>query len=232
MSEGSRYRTQALGGEDELSVDVMRFFAVISVCLFSVLSVVGSSRGTTEMESVKTGNFSEITTEKELTGGSASNEADQIKSLLLERRTARTSATALNASAGKPIDADQPLNGESSQGLRFLDEVAFEEAVLSGAVTLWKIEDKYQYQFQVQSKKLQLRPPTSDLLFTIDAADVRSFLAKLNGVRESDIASGNWYITLPRTTLNQIGRATRKTKGWMILDERASLISTHGGRAS
>jgi len=232
MSEGSRYRAQALGGEDELSVDVMRFFAVISVCLFSVLSVVGSSRGTTEMQSVKTGNVSEITTEKELTGGSASNEADHLRRLLLERTTARTSASALNASAGKPIDADQPLNEESSQGLRFLDEVAFEEAVLSGAVTLWKIEDKYQYQFQVQSKKLQLRPPTSDLLFTIDAADVRSFLAKLNGVRESDIASGNWYITLPRTTLNQIGRAARKTKGWMILDERASLISAHGGRAS
>jgi hypothetical protein len=232
MSEGSRYRTQALGGEDELSVDVMRFFAVIAVCLFSVLSVVGSSRGTTEMQSVKTGNFSEITTEKELTGGSASNKTDQLKRLLLERRTARTSASAFNASAGKPIDTDPPLNEESSQGLRFLDEVAFEEAVLSGAVTLWKIEDKYQYQFQVQSKKLQLRSPTSDLLFTIDAADVRSFLAKLNGVRESDIASGNWYITLPRTTLNQIGRAARKTKGWMILDERASLISAHGGRAS
>ncbi|MEK9877240.1 MAG: hypothetical protein VW684_11325 [Betaproteobacteria bacterium] len=179
MSEGSRYRTQALGGEDELSVDVMRFFAVIAVCLFSVLSVVGSSRGTTEMQSVKTGNFSEITTEKELTGGSASikTDTDQLKRLLLERRTARTSASAFNASAGKPIDTDPPLNGESSQGLRFLDEVAFEEAVLSGAVTLWKIEDKYQYQFQVQSKKLQLRPPTSDLLFTIDAADVRSFLA-------------------------------------------------------
>ena len=41
MIGASHYRAQAAIEEGELHVDVMRFFAVIAVCLFAVLSAVG-----------------------------------------------------------------------------------------------------------------------------------------------------------------------------------------------
>ena len=41
MNGASHYRTQVAIEEGELHVDVMRFFAIIAVCLFAVLSAVG-----------------------------------------------------------------------------------------------------------------------------------------------------------------------------------------------
>ena len=193
MNGASHYRTQAAIEEGELHVDVMRFFAIIAVCLFAALSAVGGQSTDALTETTKTPGAFEMSAPAVGSAGNADNEVEAM------------SATA------------------TSQGIRFKDHVAFQQAVVNGAVTLWKFNDQHQYQYEVESGQLLPSVMPDELFFSLDKDDAIKFLDRENARRGFNAIEGDWYITLPKGTLSQVGKELRKAKGWVILDGSASI---------
>ena len=193
MTAASHYRTRVAIEEGELHVDVMRFFAIIAVCLFAVLSAVGGQSTDALTETTKTPGAFEMSAPAVGSAGNADNEVEAM------------SAT------------------PTSQGIRFKDHVAFQQAVVNGAVTLWKFNDQHQYQYEVESGQLLPSVMPEELFFNLDKDDAIKFLDRENARRGLNAIEGDWYITLPKGTLSQVGKELRKAKGWVILDGSAAI---------
>jgi hypothetical protein len=193
MNGASHYRTQVAIEEGELHVDVMRFFAIIAVCLFAVLSAVGGKSTDALTETTKTPGTFEMSAPAV---GSVGNVDDEVE-----------------------VVSAPP----TSQGIRFKDHVAFQQAVVNGAVTLWKFNDQHQYQYEVESGQLLPSVMPDELFFTLDKDDAIKFLDRENARRGFNTIEGDWYITLPKGTLSQVGKELPKAKGWVILDGSASI---------
>ena len=193
MTAASHYRTRVAIEEGELHVDVMRFFAIIAVCLFAALSAVGGQSTDALTETTKTPGTFEMSAPAVGSVGNADNEVEAV------------SAT------------------PTSQGIRFKDHVAFQQAVVNGAVTLWKFNDQHQYQYEVESGQLLPSVMPDELFFSLDKDDAIKFLDRENARRGFNAIEGDWYITLPKGTLSQVGKELRKAKGWVILDGSASI---------
>ena len=191
MTAASHYRTRVVIEEGELHVDVMRFFAIIAVCLFAVLSAVGGQSNDALRETAKTPGTFEMSAPAV---GSVGNVDDEVV-------------------AAPP----------TSHGIRFRDHVAFQQAVVNGAVTLWKFNDQHQYQYEVESGQLLPSVMPDELFFSLDKDDAIKFLDRENARRGFNAIEGDWYITLPKGTLSQVGKELRKAKGWVILDGSASI---------
>ena len=194
MNGASHYRTQAAIEEGELHVDVMRFFAIIAVCLFAVLSAVGGQSNDSLSETAKTPGTYEMSAPDESSAGDVDDEGEKLSA------------------------------PPTSQGIRFKDNVAFQQAVVNGAVTLWKFNDQYQYQYEVESGRLLPSVTPDELFFAIDEADATDFLERANSRRGPNGIDGDWYITLPKGTLSQVGKELRNAKDWVILDGSASIL--------
>jgi hypothetical protein len=188
-----RYRAQSVVEEGELHVDVMRFFAVIALCLFAVLSAVGGQRDQAVSQTAKSSDTA-------------------------ERSAPLTSLIRTTGDEVEELSASPP-----SQGMRFENHFAFQQAVVSGAVTLWQINAQYQYRYEVESGQLLPSVMSDELFFTIGEADAIKFLDREDARRRSNAAVGDWYITLPKATLNQVGQEFRKASGWVVLDGSASI---------
>ena len=193
MNGASHYRNQVAIEEGELHVDVMRFFAIIAVCLFAVLSAVGGHSNDASIKTAKTPGTNQMSAPAV---GSVGNVDDEVGEL-----------------SAPP----------TSQGIRFKDHVAFQQAVVSGAVTLWKFNDQHQYQYEVESGQLLPSVMPDELFFSLDKDDAIKFLDRENARRGFNAIEGDWYITLPKGTLSQVGKELRKAKGWVILDGSASI---------
>ena len=193
MNGVSYYRTQVAIEEGELHVDVMRFFAIIAVCLFAVLSAVGGQSTDAQTETTKTPNTFEMSAPAVGSVGNVDNEVEVVSA------------------------------PPTSQGIRFKDHVAFQQAVVNGAVTLWKFNDQHQYQYEVESGQLLPSVMPDELFFNLDKDDAVKFLDRENARRGFKKIDGDWYITLPKGTLSQVGKELRKAKGWVILDGSASI---------
>ena len=193
MNGVSYYRTQVAIEEGELHVDVMRFFAIIAVCLFAVLSAVGGQSTDALTETTKTQGTFEMSAPAVGSVGNVDNEVEVVSA------------------------------PPTSQGIRFKDHVAFQQAVVNGAVTLWKFNDQHQYQYEVESGQLLPSVMPDELFFNLDKDDAVKFLDRENARRGFKKIDGDWYITLPKGTLSQVGKELRKAKGWVILDESASI---------
>ena len=193
MNGASHYRTQVAIEEGELHVDVMRFFAIIAVCLFAVISAVGGQSTDALTKTTKTPGAFEMSAPAVGSAGNADNEVEAM------------SAT------------------PTSQGIRFKDHVAFQQAVVNGAVTLWKFNDQHQYQYEVESGQLLPSVMPDELFFSLDKDDAIKFLDRENARRGLNAIEGDWYITLPKGTLSQVGKELRKAKGWVILDGSAAI---------
>ena len=193
MNGASHYRTQVAIEEGELHVDVMRFFAIIAVCLFAVLSAVGGQSKDALRETAKTPGTFEMSASAV---GSVGNVDDEVEAV-----------------SAPP----------TSPGLRVKDHVAFQQAVVNGAVTLWKFNDQHQYQYEVESGQLLPSVMPDELFFSIDKDDAIKFLDRENARRGFNAIEGDWYITLPKGTLSQVGKELRKAEGWVILDGSASI---------
>lgn len=193
MNGASHYRTQVAIEEGELPVDVMRFFAIIAVCLFAVLSAVGDQGNDALTETAKTSGTYEM------------------------------SAPTVSAAGNVDDEVEKLSTPSTSQGIRFKDHVAFQQAVVSGTVTLWKFNDQHQYQYEVESGQLLPSVMPDELFFSLDKDDAIKFLDRENARRGFNAIEGDWYITLPKGTLSQVGKELRKAKGWVILDGSASI---------
>ena len=193
MTAASHYRTRVAIEEGELHVDVMRFFAIIAVCLFAALSAVGGQSTDALTETTKTPGTFEMSAPAVGSVGNVDNEVEAV------------SAT------------------PKSQGIRFEDHVAFQQAVVNGAVTLWKFNDQHQYQYEVESGQLLPSVMPEELFFSLDRDDAIKFLDRENARRGLNAIEGDWYITLPKGTLSQVGKELRKAKGWVILDGSAAI---------
>ena len=193
MNGASHYRTQAAIEEGELHVDVMRFFAIIAVCLFAVLSAVGGQSTDALTETTKAQGTFEMSAPAVGSVGNVDNEVEVVPA------------------------------PPTSQGIRFKDHVAFQQAVVNGAVTLWKFNDQHQYQYEVESGQLRPSVMPDELFFSLDKDDAIKFLDRENARRGFNAIEGDWYITLPKGTLSQVGKELRKAKGWVILDGSASI---------
>jgi len=193
MTAASHYRTRVAIEEGELHVDVMRFFAIIAVCLFAVLSAVGGQSTDALTETTKTPGTFEMSAPAVGSVGNVDNEVEAV------------SAT------------------PKSQGIRFKDHVAFQQAVVNGAVTLWKFNDQHQYQYEVESGQLLPSVTPDELFFSLSKDDAIKFLDRENARRGLNAIEGDWYITLPKGTLSQVGKELRKAKGWVILDGSAAI---------
>lgn len=193
MIGASHYRTQASIEDGELHVDVMRFFAIIAVCLFAVLSAVVGQSNDAPPETAKTPGTYEMLAPAESSRGNVDDEVGE-----------------LSAPA-------------ASQGMRFKDHVAFQQAVISGAVTLWKFDTQHRYQYEVESGQFLPRVMPDDLFFSLDEDDAMDFLDRENARKGFNALDGDWYITLPKGTLSQVSKELRKAKGWVILDASASI---------
>ena len=193
MNGASHYRNQVAIEEGELHVDVMRFFAIIAVCLFAVLSAVGGQSNDASIKTAKTPGTNQMSAPAV---GSVGNVDDEVGEL-----------------SAPP----------TSQGIRFKDHVAFQQAVVSGAVTLWKFNDQHQYQYEVESGQLLPSVMPDELFFSLDKDDAIKFLDRENARREFNASDGDWHITLPKGTLSQVGKELRKAKGWVILNGSASI---------
>ena len=193
MNGASHYRSQVAIEEAELHVDVMRFFAIIAVCLFAVLSAVGGQSTNAQTETTKAPNTFEMSAPAV---GSVGNFDDEVE-----------------------VVSEPP----TSQGIRFKDHLAFQQAVVNGAVTLWKFNDQHQYQYEVKSGQLLPSVMPDELFFSLHKDDAVKFLDRENSRRGLVAIEGDWYITLPKGTLSQVGKELRKAKGWVILDGSAAI---------
>ena len=193
MTAASHYRTRVAIEEGELHVDVMRFFAIIAVCLFAVLSAVGGQSTDALTETTETPGTFEMSAP---VVGSVGNFDDEVE-----------------------VVSAPP----TSQGIRFKDHLAFQQAVVNGAVTLWKFNDQHQYQYEVESGQLLPSVMPDELFFSLDKDDAIKFLDRENARRGFKKIDGDWYITLPKGTLSQVGKELRKAKGWVILDGSAAI---------
>ena len=200
MNGASHYRTQVAIEEGELHVDVMRFFAIIAVCLFAVLSAIGGQSNDALTETAKTPGTYQMSAPAVGSVGNFDNEVEDL------------SVT------------------PTSQGIRFKDNVAFQQAVVNGAVTLWKFNDQHQYQYEVESGQLLPSVVPDELFFSLDKDDAIKFLDRENARRGFNAIDGDWYITLPKGTLSQVGKELRNANGWVILDGSASVLSLKGRR--
>ena len=196
MIGASRYRTQASIEDGELHVDVMRFFAIIAVCLFAVLSAVVGQSNDAPTKTAKTPGTYELLAPAVSSRGNIDDEVGELSA------------------------------PPTSQGMRFKDHVAFQQAVINGSVTLWKIDDQHRYQYEVESGQLLPRVMPDDLFFVIEKDDAMKFLDRENARRGFNALDGDWYITLPKGTLSQVSKELRKAKGWVILDESASIAKS------
>ena len=193
MNGASHYRAQVAIEEGELHVDVMRFFAIIAVCLFAVLSAVGGLSNDASTKAAKTPGTYEM------------------------------SAPAVGSVGNVDDEVEMVSAPPTSQGIRFKDHVAFQQAIVNGAVTLWKFNDQHQYQYEVESGQLLPSVMPDELFFSLDKDDAVNFLDRENARRGFNAVEGDWYITLPKGTLSQVGKELRKAKGWVILDGSASI---------
>ena len=193
MNGASHYRTQVAIEEGELHVDVMRFFAIIAVCLFAVISAVGGQSNDASTQTAKTPGSYEMSAPAAASLGNVDDEVEELSA------------------------------PPTSQGIRFKDHVAFQQAVVNGAVTLWKFNDQHQYQYEVESGQLRPSVMPDELFFSLDKDDAIKFLDRENARRGFNAIEGDWYITLPKGTLSQVGKELRKAKGWVILDGSASI---------
>ena len=200
MSGASHYRTQVAIEEGELHVDVMRFFAIIAVCLFAVISAVGGQSNDASTQTAETPGSYEMSAPAV---GSVGNVDDEVEEL-----------------SAPP----------TSQGIRFKDHVAFQQAVVNGAVTLWKFNDQHQYQYKVESGQLLPSVIPDELFFSLEEDDAIKFLDRENARRGFNAIDGDWYITLPKGTLSQVRKELRNANGWVILDGSASVLSPKGRR--
>ena len=200
MSGASHYRTQVAIEEGELHVDVMRFFAIIAVCLFAVISAVGGQGNDASTQTAKTPGTYEM------------------------------SAPAVGSVGNVDDEAEELSAPPTSQGIRFKDHVAFQQAVVNGAVTLWKFNDQHQYQYKVESGQLLPSVIPDELFFSLDEDDAIKFLDRENARRGFNAIDGDWYITLPKGTLSQVRKELRNANGWVILDGSASVLSPKGRR--
>lgn len=193
MSGASHYRTQVAIEEAELHIDVMRFFAIIAVCLFAVLSAVGGQSNDASTQTAKTPGTNEV------------------------------SAPAVGSVGNVDDEVEEQSAPPTSQGIRFKNDGSFQQAVVSGAVTLWRFNDRHQYQYEVESGQLLPSVMPDELFFSLDKDDAIRFLDRENARRGFKKIDGDWYITLPKDTLIQVGKELRKAKGWVILDGSASV---------
>ena len=193
MNGASHYRTQVAIEEGELHVDVMRFFAIIAVCLFAVISAVGGQSNDASTQTAKTPGSYEMSAPAAASLGNVDDEVEELSA------------------------------PPTSQGIRFKDHVAFQQAVVNGAVTLWKFNDQHQYQYEVESGQLLPSVMPKELFFNLDKDDAIKFLDRENARRGLNAIEGDWYITLPKGTLSQVGKELRKAKGWVILDGSAAI---------
>lgn len=220
----NRFRCRSspfLNDEADLSVDVMRFFAIVAICLFALAPMIdGGGKGQAQhgLELRQP----QVVEKKAYTDSLVSD---------VENVVPRSVAFKLNnydraQQRIRPAPTDNASQKDEQleeKGIRFISQRAFDSAIASKRISLWVKTNDARFVFDVDRNKFRLGDEVA-LLYPIGDAEINEQLKSLAAVASRQPAK-EWYITLPTDTVRQAAAALQAADKWVLLSAQASIIA-------
>lgn len=243
-------RLTAVHADDgDLHVDVMRFFAIIAMCLFAILPHRGAPKVQSESDLQQMPAMAEIaapTVSKVIAPAQPSQEAalftaDQ-SNLPKALSTVDSLSTVERVVVAEPqpsplpkVASTMPAHREKSpsvgslseqeEGVRFLNSNAFAVAVSTGAIALVYHGQNESLVFDPAVSRFIRLGDASLQIFGLAASEVPSvFHRALPKIHQADVMGSQWFITLPERTLAHLLSAQTRKMTKVVLNNRAQPI--------
>ena len=205
-----RFRNfQLVSDEADLSVDVMRFFAIVAICLFALAPVIdgqGQMHGQPSLVHFQPQGI-------EQKGYMVSRVSD---SQSVSPRSAPTESEDQHGTLGQN---EVPIE---NKGIRFVSQAAFDGAIASKHISLWVLTNSNRFVYDVDFQKFR-QGDEFTLLYPIGEAEVGEALKNLapQGPYNSPT---RWFITLPLDTVQQASAQLHAADSWILLNSQATII--------
>jgi hypothetical protein len=216
-----RFRnSQLLSDEADLSVDVMRFFAIVAICLFALAPVI-DGQGQVHVQQGLV-HRQPLAIEQ---GAHMVSPVSNVQSA--SPQTAAFESENQDGTLGQnppaPVDdARQNDVPSESKGIRFVSQGAFDSAIGSKSISLWVETNNARFVYDVDMHKF--RPGDEfTLLYPIREAEIGEALKRL-APQGPDQTAKRWYITLPFDTVKQASAQLRTADSWILLSAQAGII--------
>jgi hypothetical protein len=241
----------AHGDDGDLNVDVMRFFAIIAMCLFAMLPHTEAPRVRSEtdlqqgrnMAAMAALNMKKINAPAaQLLQEAPSPSTDEsntrkapnaVRSVLPveqavvedRQRLSVPAVSSITRSQREKVPAVESAS-EQEGGVRFLNSDAFMVAVTSGAITLIYHGPNESLVFDPAVSGFTRLGDESLQIFGLANSEVPPlFYRTLPKIQQADMSAAQWFITLPERTLAYLLDAQKKQITGTVLNGRAQPIS-------
>lgn len=235
-------RVMATHAEDaDLNVDVMRFFAIVALCLFAILPHTEPSTTSRETKNdrIYSGDMGSALTQKVLNASPSVPQAESISAQGLAQQTPPSStqivehtevhipSSAIEAPQWEAIHVPSPAADQDS--VRFLNAHTFTEAVANGSIMLIYHYHEASFFFDADEAVFKPIANMSLQIFRLAISEIPESFRRLAPLNKESDTVGQWFITLPDRTLNYLidGQASGVTisilNEWALPIERQNL---------
>ncbi len=204
------------GGAADLSTDVMRFMAILALCLMAIFALVQSLPATPSVESMPATPMAALSEPvPEAEPQPAPGPAPQ-PDLPEPRAVAKLSAAAATPTPAEP--APQPAPSPVGFTLRFESDRALSRLVATGQVGLFAIDSTGAQRMSVASSRVSFwSVPMPRRFHEMDTATVpravKDALAQSGRVDDAT----RWAVTLPTRLKNELDRLLREHEGGALI---------------
>ena len=218
------------GGAADLQTDVMRFMAILSLCLVAIFALVQSiplAPSAEERPAIRQASESEIVETPVEQPPSPERVVTPEREIKLTRpqprKLAPPPAQAIASVETAPVEADPPQEGFT---LRFEDDIALTRLVARNEVGLYAIFPEKSFRMNVNRGQMSFWPASVPQQFhEMDVATVPKpvvdALQRSNGLRAQGL---QWGVTIPSGTARQLDQYLREaTGGELIIDADGDL---------
>jgi hypothetical protein len=216
-----RFRSsQLLSDEADLSVDVMRFFAIVAICLFALAPVI-EGQGQVHIQPGPE-HRQPLVIEQEAHMVSLVSNVQSVSPRTAAFESENQDGT-LGQNPPAPVDGARQNDVLSEdKGIRFVNQGAFDSAIASKHISLWVVTKNARFVYDVDMH--EFRPGDEfRLLYPIGEAEIGEALKRLVP-QGPDHSPKRWYITLPLDTVKQASAQLRTADSWILLSAQAGII--------
>lgn len=203
------------GGVADLQADVMRFMAILSLCLMAIFALVQSIPlapvvHTTEIKIV------ELPVEQSAPPKPVVTAAREIKLTRPQPQRLPPPAQAIASVEAAPVEADPLQQGFT---LRFEDDITLNRLVARNEVGLYAIFPEKSFRMNVNRGQMSFWPASVPKQFhEMDASTVPDpvieAFKRSNGSRVADL---QWGVTIPSRTARQLEQYLREASGGALI---------------